>query len=45
MIKKMSRLPRVTVIGVPVHIIERDNNHQVCFDSEEGMMVVIVKCI
>ena len=34
----MSRLPRVTPVGVPTHIIQRGNNHQVCFGSEDDMM-------
>ncbi|WP_435276381.1 transposase [Psychrobium sp. nBUS_13] len=31
----MARLPRVSPIGVPQHIIKRGNNHQVCFASEQ----------
>ena len=31
----MARLPRVCPVGVPQHIIQRGNNHQVCFASEE----------
>ncbi|MBU0664240.1 MAG: transposase [Proteobacteria bacterium] len=31
----MARLPRITPIDVPVHIIQRGNNRQVCFVSEE----------
>ena len=37
----MSRLPRVTPAGVPVHIIQRGNNHQVCFGAEEDMMAFL----
>ena len=31
----MARLPRVHLAGVPEHIIQRGNNRQVCFASEE----------
>lgn len=31
----MARLPRITPIDVPVHIIQRGNNRQVCFAAEE----------
>ena len=31
----MSRLPRVNPVGVPQHIIQRGNNHQVCFISDQ----------
>ena len=31
----MARLPRVCPVGVSQHIIQRGNNHQVCFASEE----------
>ncbi len=31
----MARLPRITPVDVPVHIIQRGNNRQVCFVSEE----------
>ena len=34
----MPRLPRVTPIGIPVHIIQRGNNHQACYGSEEDMI-------
>ena len=33
--KKMARLPRISLIGVPLHIIQRGNNRQVCFASAE----------
>ena len=33
----MARLSRVSPIGVPQHIIQRGNNHQVCFTSDEDM--------
>lgn len=31
----MSRLPRANPVGVPQHIIQRGNNHQVCFISDQ----------
>ena len=31
----MARLPRLLPVGVPVHVIQRGNNRQVCFVSEE----------
>ena len=31
----MARLPRVHLAGCPEHIIQRGNNRQVCFASEE----------
>ena len=31
----MARLPRVSPVDVPVHIIQRGNNRQVCFVAEE----------
>ena len=33
----MARLVRVIPVGVPQHIIQRGNNRQVCFSSEEDM--------
>lgn len=33
----MVRLTRVAPIGIPQHIIQRGNNRQVCFGSEEDM--------
>jgi putative transposase len=33
----MARLSRVTPIGVPQHIVQRGNNRQVCFASDEDM--------
>ncbi|MCK4841886.1 MAG: transposase, partial [Methylococcales bacterium] len=33
----MARLVRVSPVGVPQHIIQRGNNRQVCFGSEEDM--------
>jgi len=31
----MARLPRICLPGIPQHIIQRGNNRQVCFGSEE----------
>jgi len=31
----MARLPRICLVGIPQHIIQRGNNRQVCFASEE----------
>ena len=31
----MALLPRISPVGVPVHIIQRGNNRQVCFVSDE----------
>lgn len=35
----MPRLPRITPAKIPVHIIQRGNNRQVCFGSEEDNAV------
>lgn len=31
----MARLPRISPVDVPVHIIQRGNNRQICFAAEE----------
>ncbi|MDX2445559.1 MAG: hypothetical protein QNK30_17320 [Bacteroidales bacterium] len=31
----MARLPRLSLPGIPQHIIQRGNNHQVCFFSDD----------
>ncbi len=31
----MARLPRICPPGIPVHIIQRGNNRQVCFAADE----------
>ncbi|MCK5649103.1 MAG: transposase [Gammaproteobacteria bacterium] len=33
----MARLARVSPVGVPQHIIQRGNNHQICFSSDKDM--------
>jgi REP element-mobilizing transposase RayT len=35
----MVRLSRISPAGVPVHIIQRRNNRQVCFISDEDRAV------
>ena len=32
----MARLPRVSLVNVPQHIIQRGNNRQTCFVSQQG---------
>jgi putative transposase len=34
----VARLTLVSPIGVPQHIIQRGNNRQVCFASDEDML-------
>ena len=31
----MARLPRICLPGIPQHIIQRGNNRQICFASDE----------
>jgi len=31
----MARLPRIAPVGIPLHLIQRGNNRQVCFNSDE----------
>ena len=33
----MARLSRLSAIGIPQHIIQRGNNRQVCFASEQDL--------
>ncbi len=33
----MARMPRLEIIGVPQHIIQRGNNRQVCFSSKKDV--------
>ena len=35
----MSRLPRIAPLGIPQHLIQRGNNRQACFSSEQDMAV------
>ena len=31
----MARFPRISLVGVPVHLIQRGNNRQTCFGTLE----------
>ena len=37
----MARLPRISPIGVPVHLIQRGNNRQTCFGAVEDFTAYI----
>ena len=37
----MARLPRIAPNGIPVHIIQRGNNRQVCFVAEEDYIAYV----
>ena len=37
----MSRISRVAPVGVPQHVIQRGNNHQICFGGEADMVAYI----
>ncbi len=37
----MARLPRVSPIGIPQYVIQRGNNRQVCFASEQDFYAYI----
>lgn len=37
----MARLARLCPLGIPQHIIQRGNNRQVCFASDEDMSVYV----
>lgn len=39
----MARLPRLSLAGVPQHVVQRGNNRQVCFFSEEDYAVYLDK--
>lgn len=43
----MARLPRISPLGIPQHIVQRGNNGQVCFGSEEdiGLLRTLVSRI
>ena len=34
----MARLPRLNPIGIPEHVIQRGNNRQACFCSEQDLI-------
>jgi len=38
---KMARLPRISPSGIPVHLIQRENNRQVCFGALEDYIAYI----
>ena len=40
----MPRKPRISLIGIPQHVIARGNNRQVCFTSEDDM-AFYVSCL
>lgn len=37
----MARLPRLCPPGIPQHVIQRGNNRQACFDSEEDFAAYV----
>ena len=37
----MARLPRLCPVGIPQHIIQRGNNRQVCFVSEDDFIAYV----
>lgn len=37
----MARLPRLCPVGIPQHIIQRGNNRQVCFASEDDFIAYV----
>jgi REP element-mobilizing transposase RayT len=37
----MSRLPRICPIGIAQHIIQRGNNRQICFGSEQNFFAYV----
>ena len=36
--KLMSRLPRICPIDIPQHVIQRGNNRQLCFHTEQDFI-------
>jgi len=34
----MARLPRICLPGIPQHVVQRGNNRQACFGSEEDFV-------
>ncbi len=39
----MARLPRLSIAGIPQHIVQRGNNRQVCFFEEQDYVVYLDK--
>jgi putative transposase len=37
----MTRLPRISPVDVPVHILQRGNNRQGCFSAEEDYVAYV----
>ncbi|WP_084456747.1 transposase [Desulfogranum mediterraneum] len=37
----MARLPRISPVDVPIHLIQRGNNRQICFASEEDFSAYV----
>ncbi|PLX47423.1 MAG: transposase [Desulfobulbaceae bacterium] len=37
----MARLPRISPVGIPVHVIQRGNNRQVCFVADEDYIAYV----
>ena len=37
----MPRLPRLCVVGVAQHVIQRGNNRQICFGSESDVAAYV----
>ena len=37
----MARLPRISPIGIPIHLIQRGNNRQTCFASVEDFSAYV----
>ncbi len=39
----MARLPRLNLPNIPQHVVQRGNNRQVCFFSEQDYTVYLAK--
>jgi len=37
----MARLPRLTLAGIPQHVVQRGNNREVCFLEDEDHSVYV----
>ena len=37
----MARLPRISPVGIPVHLIQRGNNRQICFAADEDYVAYL----
>jgi hypothetical protein len=38
----MTRLARISLLGVPQHVIQRGNNRQVCFEGSNILVYILV---